>query len=160
MLHSLFARVPHRGMVQVMAAYDYVAAKPADISMKKGDIIRLLPSTLRRFNTLHFHSSQHTLCSVTEKKPSGWWSGSIISGSVVGASGLFPGNYVQVRLCFDRRPRLTRPLVQPLKKVRAKFAYQARKADELTYNKGDIINVRKPGQNWWYERDGDAFSGL
>lgn len=39
--------------------------------------------------------------------------------------------------------------MQPLKRVRAKYAYQARKADELSYAKGDIITVRKEGKNWW-----------
>lgn len=97
------------GGEQVIAIYDYAAAKPTDLALKKGDII-----------------------SVSEKKPSGWWAGTCVGGSSPGSSGLFPGNYVQA-----------------LKRVRAKYAYQARKADELSYAKGDVINVRKQGQNWW-----------
>lgn len=92
-----------------------------------------------------------------------------VAGSNVGASGLLPGNYVQplkvgfVVLCVCGFV-LTRSCVQ---QVRAKYPYQARKSDELTYNKGtwnnflslflmlictrtgDIINVRKQGKNWW-----------
>lgn len=69
---------------------------------------------------------------VLEKKPSGWWKGQGLSGSCEGQSGLLPGNYCQV-----------------LERVRAKYAYKAAKSDELTFAKGDVISVRKKGQNWW-----------
>ncbi len=69
---------------------------------------------------------------VLEKKPSGWWKGQGLTGSCEGQSGLLPGNYCQV-----------------LERVKAKYAYKAAKNDELTFAKGDVISVRKKGQNWW-----------
>jgi hypothetical protein len=56
----------------VVAAYDFKGEKPTDLPFNKGDVI-----------------------SVSDKKKSGWWSGRIVSGSAVGATGLFPGNYVK-----------------------------------------------------------------
>ena len=55
-----------------------------------------------------------------------------VSGSCAGNSGLLPGNY-----CAK------------LERMRAKYAYKAAKADELSFEKGDVISVLKKGKNWW-----------
>jgi hypothetical protein len=55
-----------------------------------------------------------------------------VSGTCEGQSGLIPGNYCQV-----------------LERVRAKYAYAAAKSDELSFQKNDVICVRKKGNNWW-----------
>ena len=54
------------------------------------------------------------------------------SGSCAGKSGLLPGNYCA-----------------PMLRCRAKYAYKAARSDELSFEKGDMIIVKKQGKNWW-----------
>ena len=75
---------------------------------------------------------KHDVLAVLERKPSGWWKCRGEQGSCVGQTALAPGNYTA-----------------PLKRCRAKYAYKGAQADELSYQKGDIITVKKEGKNWW-----------
>jgi hypothetical protein len=72
---------------------------------------------------------------VIEKKPNGWWKCKGVSGSCKGQTGDVPGNYLQI--------------LEILEQAKAKFAYKAVKDDELTFAKGDVVNVYKRGQTWW-----------
>ncbi len=61
-------------MPRARALYDFVARNEQEITLKKGDIIDVL------------------------EQEEGWW-----NGSSNGATGLFPGNYVE--LIAEERPR-------------------------------------------------------
>ena len=75
---------------------------------------------------------KNDIVTIAEKKASGWWKGTGTQGSCVGRTGLLPGNYCA-----------------PLQRCRAKYAYKAARSDELSFEKGDVIIVKKPGKNWW-----------
>ena len=66
---------------------------------------------------------------VVAKNADGWW-----EGELHGARGVFPGNYV------EETPRG--------KQVKSQWAYTAQRADELSFNEGDIIIVLEEKGNW------------
>lgn len=118
------AQSPSKSGTMVRALFDYAGETEAELSFKKGDMIR-----------------------VTEKDDSGWW-----QGELNGVLGAFPSGWVEelsggVTLNVTMRPA---PVSE--QRARALFAFTAESLEEVNLNVDDVLVVEADddGSGWLY----------
>ncbi|PRP81395.1 S-adenosyl-methionine-sterol-C- methyltransferase [Planoprotostelium fungivorum] len=111
------------------AIFEFAADNEGDLQLSIGDVIELI-----------------------EKTSDSWWRGTNVETN---SSGLFPSNYVQFK---GSTLGITEEIVidetVPVRMIKAIFEYQARDADEISFVKGDDIELLHENDNgWWYVHD-------
>jgi hypothetical protein len=104
----------------------YVASKPRDLTIGKGDLVRL-----------------------SWGEPKKWWCGENITAGPAGQVGEFPNNYVQVlRKAISRRDY---PLSETQQSTAGVAATPFDAEKDLTLRKGDILVLTdsRPTKRWW-----------
>ncbi|XP_045456097.1 intersectin-1 [Melitaea cinxia] len=97
---------------------------------------------------------------VRKKADSGWWEGELQAKGRNRQSGWFPASYVKVLQSSGRTSGRTTPVMSKMDtvptetvidKVIALYSYTAQNADELSFEKDDIIAVTDRSQDpaWW-----------
>nr|XP_026483153.1 intersectin-2-like [Vanessa tameamea] len=97
---------------------------------------------------------------VRKKADSGWWEGELQAKGRNRQSGWFPASYVKVLQSSGRTSGRTTPVMSKMDtvptetvidKVIALYSYAAQNADELSFEKDDIIAVTDRSQDpaWW-----------
>ncbi|XP_061381819.1 intersectin-1 isoform X2 [Danaus plexippus] len=97
---------------------------------------------------------------VRKKADSGWWEGELQAKGRARQSGWFPATYVKVLQSSGRTSGRTTPVMSKMDavpaetvidKVIALYPYTAQNADELSFDKDDIIAVTDRSQDpaWW-----------
>ncbi|XP_039388469.1 intersectin-2 isoform X2 [Mauremys reevesii] len=84
---------------------------------------------------------------ILKKNPSGWWQGELQARGKKRQKGWFPANHVKLLGPSSER---TTPAALSVCQVIAMYDYAATNEDELSFSKGQIINVlRKDDADWW-----------
>ncbi|KAL7991404.1 hypothetical protein Chor_015660, partial [Crotalus horridus] len=105
------------------ALYSYSSSEPGDLTFTEGEEI------------------------VVSQKDGEWW-----TGRIGDRSGIFPSNYVKPK-DHDTSPPASKTGTlnkKPVCQVIAMYDYSANNEDELTFSKGQLINVlNKDDMDWW-----------
>nr|XP_042704608.1 intersectin-2 isoform X3 [Chrysemys picta bellii] len=84
---------------------------------------------------------------ILKKNPSGWWQGELQARGKKRQKGWFPANHVKLLGPSSER---TTPAALSVCQVIAMYDYAANNEDELSFSKGQIINVlSKDDADWW-----------
>ncbi|XP_074847443.1 intersectin-2 isoform X2 [Carettochelys insculpta] len=84
---------------------------------------------------------------ILKKNPSGWWQGELQARGKKRQKGWFPANHVKLLGPSSER---TTPAALSVCQVIAMYDYAANNEDELSFSKGQIINVlNKDDVDWW-----------
>ncbi|XP_063969258.1 sorbin and SH3 domain-containing protein 2-like isoform X1 [Lytechinus pictus] len=111
-----------------IALYPFTAQSKKELSFKKGDTIYL-----------------------TREIDNNW-----LEGEHHGNKGILPRTYVEIVTSIEEARNLQANAPSAEGKGRAKYKFKGETANELSVNKGDIIDlVRKIDANWWEVRHGN-----
>ncbi|KAM9156493.1 intersectin-2 isoform 3-T4 [Pangshura tecta] len=84
---------------------------------------------------------------ILKKNPSGWWQGELQARGKKRQKGWFPANHVKLLGPTSER---TTPAALSVCQVIAMYDYAATNEDELSFSKGQLINVlNKDDADWW-----------
>eukprot|EP00057_Strongylocentrotus_purpuratus_P009810 XP_011664284.1 PREDICTED: vinexin isoform X6 [Strongylocentrotus purpuratus] len=111
-----------------IAVYPFTAQSKKELSFKKGDTIYL-----------------------TREIDKNW-----VEGEHHGNKGIFPRTYVEIVTSIEEARNLQVNAPSAEGKGRAKYRFKGETANELSVNKGEIVDlVRKIDNNWWEVRHGN-----
>nr|XP_033795672.1 intersectin-2 isoform X2 [Geotrypetes seraphini] len=84
---------------------------------------------------------------ILKKNPTGWWEGELQARGKKRQKGWFPATHVKV---LGPGSDKTTPAFSPVCQVIAMYDYTANNEDELSFTKGQLINViNKDDPDWW-----------
>ncbi|XP_029451899.1 intersectin-2 isoform X2 [Rhinatrema bivittatum] len=84
---------------------------------------------------------------ILKKNPTGWWEGELQARGKKRQKGWFPATHVKV---LGPGSDKATPAFSPVCQVIAMYDYTANNEDELSFNKGQLINViSKDDPDWW-----------
>ncbi|XP_041109439.1 intersectin-2-like isoform X2 [Polyodon spathula] len=88
---------------------------------------------------------------ILNKNPTGWWQGELQARGKKRQKGWFPGSHVKhLGAGSDKTTPAPTPAHTPVCQVIAKYDYAAVNEDELSFSKGQLINVlNKDDLDWW-----------
>ena len=126
--------------------YPYTATRDDELTLNRGDEVHIL-----------------------EKEGDGWW-----NGECNGSSGWFPSNYVEETTVPDTSivesppPSTSAEPEAPAQlsvicKVRALYAFQSGNQEELSFERGNLMDIIDQPENdpdWWEARKQDGSTGL
>nr|XP_040023668.1 intersectin-2b isoform X2 [Gasterosteus aculeatus aculeatus] len=129
---------------------NYVKPKEADTSSisgkKKPEIAHVIrPRSTSSAEQLNLETAQ--LIVILGKNPSGWWLGELQARGKKRQKGWFPASHVKI---LGSSSGQSTPAPQTVCQVIAIYDYKAANGDELSFSKGQLINVHdKNDQDWW-----------
>ncbi|KAJ8270493.1 hypothetical protein GJAV_G00115490 [Gymnothorax javanicus] len=134
---------------------NYVKPKEADASHnagkaetlnKKPEIAQVTaPYTAADSEQLSLTPGQVIL--ILAKNPSGWWQGELQARGKKRQNGWFPASHVKI---LGANSGKSTPALVPLCQVIAMYDYKAANEDEMSFSKGQLINVlEKDDADWW-----------
>uniref|UniRef100_A0AAQ4R393 Intersectin 2b n=1 Tax=Gasterosteus aculeatus aculeatus TaxID=481459 RepID=A0AAQ4R393_GASAC len=132
---------------------NYVKPKEADTSSisgkkKPGKLIIahvIRPRSTSSAEQLNLETAQ--LIVILGKNPSGWWLGELQARGKKRQKGWFPASHVKI---LGSSSGQSTPAPQTVCQVIAIYDYKAANGDELSFSKGQLINVHdKNDQDWW-----------
>ncbi|XP_028293028.1 SH3 domain-containing protein 19 [Gouania willdenowi] len=120
----------------VQAVHDFIPEGPGELSLKAGDVVTMV-----------------------EQVDSQWY-----KGTCGGSAGFFPVNYVKI-LSNSPKPlpeRKPRPLPEPVSGPRcvARFDFEGKHSDELSFSEGDVILLKEYLQQDWARGQVGDFTGI
>uniref|UniRef100_A0AAQ4RV12 Intersectin 2b n=1 Tax=Gasterosteus aculeatus aculeatus TaxID=481459 RepID=A0AAQ4RV12_GASAC len=131
---------------------NYVKPKEADVRTlktshyKKPEIAHVIrPRSTSSAEQLNLETAQ--LIVILGKNPSGWWLGELQARGKKRQKGWFPASHVKI---LGSSSGQSTPAPQTVCQVIAIYDYKAANGDELSFSKGQLINVHdKNDQDWW-----------
>ncbi|XP_078107424.1 LOW QUALITY PROTEIN: intersectin-2-like [Sander vitreus] len=139
---------------------NYVKPKETDtlsISAKKkpviAQVIRARPSP--RPEQLNLENGQLIL--ILSKNASGWWLGELQARGKKRQKGWFPASHVKV---LGSNSGKSTPAPQPVCQVIAIYDYTAANGDEMSFSKGQLINVFDKNDPDWWKGEINGVTGL
>ncbi|XP_070789230.1 intersectin-2 isoform X3 [Pituophis catenifer annectens] len=134
---------------------NYVKPKDHDISptasktgtLNKKPEIAQVTTAYTASGTEQLSLAPGQLILILKKNSSGWWQGELQARGKKRQKGWFPATHV--KLLGPSNEKST-PAVHPVCQVIAMYDYTANNEDELTFSKGQLINVmNKEDMDWW-----------
>ncbi|XP_069742821.1 intersectin-2-like isoform X2 [Narcine bancroftii] len=119
-------------IAQVTSAYNATGAE--QLSLKSGQLILIL-----------------------KKNNSGWWQGELQARGKKRQKGWFPASHVKL---LGQSSGKSTPAPPPLCQVIAIYDYTAVNEDELTFSKGQLINVLNKDDSDWWQGEFNGMNGL
>lgn len=126
-------------MASVKVVYDYDAKNPDELTLKTGEIITDVDTSV----------------------DGGWWEGVHPSG----IKGWFPDNFVEKMATQSKPPPVKKPPPPaasgpPKKLCKCTFEYEAANGDELTLKVGDVIEIISQEEEGWWEGTLNGKTGM
>ncbi|XP_031586760.2 intersectin-2b isoform X1 [Oreochromis aureus] len=139
---------------------NYVKPKETDTSStsgkKKPEVATVIrPHTSTGPEQLNLENSQLIL--ILSKDVSGWWLGELQARGKKRQKGWFPATHVKV---LESSSGKSTPAPQPVCQVIAIYDYTAANAEEMSFSKGQLINVLDKSDPDWWKGESNGVTGL
>uniref|UniRef100_A0A669EBH7 Intersectin 2b n=1 Tax=Oreochromis niloticus TaxID=8128 RepID=A0A669EBH7_ORENI len=139
---------------------NYVKPKETDTSStsgkKKPEVAQVTrPHTSTGPEQLNLENSQLIL--ILSKDVSGWWLGELQARGKKRQKGWFPATHVKV---LESSSGKSTPAPQPVCQVIAIYDYTAANAEEMSFSKGQLINVLDKSDPDWWKGESNGVTGL
>uniref|UniRef100_A0A669DA04 Intersectin 2b n=1 Tax=Oreochromis niloticus TaxID=8128 RepID=A0A669DA04_ORENI len=132
---------------------NYVKPKETDKKPEVAQVTR--PHTSTGPEQLNLENSQLIL--ILSKDVSGWWLGELQARGKKRQKGWFPATHVKV---LESSSGKSTPAPQPVCQVIAIYDYTAANAEEMSFSKGQLINVLDKSDPDWWKGESNGVTGL
>lgn len=131
-------------------------ASKSGASNKKPEIAQVT-SAYAASGTEQLSLAPGQLILILKKNTSGWWQGELQARGKKRQKGWFPASHVKLLGPSSER---TMPTFNAVCQVIAMYDYMASNEDELTFSKGQLINVMNKEDPDWWQGEANGLTGL
>uniref|UniRef100_A0A673C6P2 Intersectin 2b n=1 Tax=Sphaeramia orbicularis TaxID=375764 RepID=A0A673C6P2_9TELE len=139
---------------------NYVKPKEADTSSMSGKKKPEIAQVIRAHSSTgpeQLHLEPNQLILVLGKNPSGWWLGELQARGKKRQKGWFPATNVKI---LGSNSGKSTPAPQAVCQVIAIYDYTAANQDEMSFSKGQLINVLDKNNPDWWKGEMNGITGL